>query len=124
MSSALDIVANNLSERKRAEADKDDASSQASTQASSSNLKLANNMTSAFQAVQSKKKNSKYTEKEIKEQMKQVLHRIITLVEENPTLFKQWETSQENNSAIAQLAAWASKHTHYTVKEMQIKLTK
>lgn len=63
--------------------------------------------------------------KETKAQMKKVLHRVVTLMEEHPNLFQgEWGTTHKDNTAIAQLATWASQHTHYTIEQMHIKLSK
>ena len=57
--------------------------------------------------------------------MRVILHRIVSLTEENPHYFQTIdEQTSSDNSAIAKLAAWASTHTHHSIEEMQIKISK
>ena len=96
----------------------DDNISQTSTQASSSRQKIADDMANSFAKLQQSQSNktaktgvSKQKITELKNNMRQILHRMVSLTSQNPEYFQQHGVD-DDNTAIAKLAEWASKHTH------------
>lgn len=89
------------------------------THASSSRIKISNDIT---QGMSQTEDLPVIQTKIVKKTIKDVLHRLASLIKTNPERFSS--TTVEDNDAISFLAKWAAEQTHLTVKQLQEKITK